>query len=357
MKKTYTAIVALALTLAGFIAVPTALAAACAGDSAKCLYEQKKEEAATENEKYQKAKEAADNYKTAKSEADTAQSNLETLSACYNNTPPNCNETKLEEAAGLATQKREALTASERDLRRDMPDVPTGDITPAALDAKLAETKAIIDTQNNATDTAHIEYVNEQIVEVEREIAAVKADTTRSPEEKQQKLDELNLKKRNLAIEKSAAARRLDGSVGGGSGFDPVATEADKTRADASDDLRTSNAKRMQTASEFIAETKVPLGRTLSIPGQGLFTEIGNDGQPQFSAQKLITRIIDVLVLLVGTVAFVLIAIGGAKMILFAGSETELENAKQTVEYAAVGLAVTLAAYVIVTAVQSLFYR
>jgi hypothetical protein len=85
----------------------------------------------------------------------------------------------------------------------------------------------------------------------------------------------------------------------------------------------------------------------ITIQGQGVF---GN-------AASFLGSIIDYLIKFVGVVAFILLVVGGVRLVVAAGDDNAVQNAKQMITYAIVGLVVALLAYVIVTFIHGLLYR
>lgn len=85
----------------------------------------------------------------------------------------------------------------------------------------------------------------------------------------------------------------------------------------------------------------------ITIQGQGIFA----------NAASFLGSIIDYLIKFVGSVALILIVIGGVRLVVAAGDDNAVQNAKQMITYAIIGLAVALLAYIIVTFVHGLLYR
>lgn len=69
-----------------------------------------------------------------------------------------------------------------------------------------------------------------------------------------------------------------------------------------------------------------------------------------------ILDVINFITRIIGTLAMVLIILGGLMMIVSEGDENRLQKGKGILEAAIVGLIIALASYVIVRFVQSLFY-
>jgi len=63
--------------------------------------------------------------------------------------------------------------------------------------------------------------------------------------------------------------------------------------------------------------------------------------------ENFITNIIQILVVLAGSLATVFFVWGGVRYITSSGNPETLEGAKKTIMYAAIGLTITLAAFVI----------
>ncbi|MDD3067205.1 MAG: pilin [Candidatus Gracilibacteria bacterium] len=85
----------------------------------------------------------------------------------------------------------------------------------------------------------------------------------------------------------------------------------------------------------------------ITIQGQGIFAD----------AASFLGSIIDYLIKFVGSVALILIVVGGVRLVVAAGDDNAVQNAKQMITYAIIGLAVALLAYIIVTFVHGLLYR
>ncbi|HUD11345.1 MAG TPA: pilin [Candidatus Saccharimonadia bacterium] len=62
-----------------------------------------------------------------------------------------------------------------------------------------------------------------------------------------------------------------------------------------------------------------------------------------------LTRAVDLLMSIVGGLAMIFIVVGGIQMALSAGNSKRVEQAKETILYSAVGLAVAIGAYAIVS--------
>ena len=73
-------------------------------------------------------------------------------------------------------------------------------------------------------------------------------------------------------------------------------------------------------------------------------------------AAALILRAINILILLVGTFAFVMIVIGGFMVITAGGVESNIDKGKSIITQAVAGLVIAFMSYLIVSFVLSFFY-
>ncbi len=73
--------------------------------------------------------------------------------------------------------------------------------------------------------------------------------------------------------------------------------------------------------------------------------------------QNFITSIVQTLVLLAGSLATVFFVWGGVRYITSSGNPETMESAKKTIQYAAVGLVICLAAFVLTNIATQLAQR
>ena len=66
--------------------------------------------------------------------------------------------------------------------------------------------------------------------------------------------------------------------------------------------------------------------------------------------------IIDFLSKVIGTVAIILVIIGGALMLVSEGDDNKIQKGKTILTQAIIGLIIALSSYILVTFVQSLLY-
>ncbi len=70
---------------------------------------------------------------------------------------------------------------------------------------------------------------------------------------------------------------------------------------------------------------------------------------PVFGPNGVLTKVIQILVIIAGVASVIAIIIGGFKFILSSGDPNNIKSAKDTIIYAIVGLTITIIAQVIVT--------
>ena len=97
---------------------------------------------------------------------------------------------------------------------------------------------------------------------------------------------------------------------------------------------------------ELNSRNTVGLAGVLSIEGQGFFTD----------AASFLGSIIDFLVKFVGFVALALLIFGGIRLVVSGGNDNAVQNSKQMITYAVIGLVVALSAYLIVVFIRGLLY-
>lgn len=108
---------------------------------------------------------------------------------------------------------------------------------------------------------------------------------------------------------------------------------------------RDSWAKFVQAEASRQSESSVDVNSLLKVEGQKNFTD----------AKSFLEKIIDLLVSLIGLVAFGLLVLAGFRMMLAAGNENEIQKAKALFTHTLVGLGVALAAYLLVVLIRFLF--
>ena len=120
--------------------------------------------------------------------------------------------------------------------------------------------------------------------------------------------------------------------------------DTDETRAQK--EVNKVNQKIRDLASQ-LEQTRRVSGDLLSVSGQTRFP----------TAKSLLESIIDLLIKFIGLAALILLVFGGFRLIIAAGNDTEIQRAKDMIQYAVVGLIVALLSYIIVAAVQALLFR
>lgn len=80
------------------------------------------------------------------------------------------------------------------------------------------------------------------------------------------------------------------------------------------------------------------------------------DKSKNSTVSEVLLRAINILTLMVGTFAFVVIMIAGFKLIYAQGDQTKIDSSKQMITQAIFGLLFAFFSYIIVTFVQSILY-
>lgn len=70
---------------------------------------------------------------------------------------------------------------------------------------------------------------------------------------------------------------------------------------------------------------------------------------------EFIIRIINFALTLMGSIAIIILIIGGFQMMFSQGNQQKLDEAKDVVKYAVIGIIVALLSYVIIITIQSIF--
>jgi uncharacterized membrane protein (GlpM family) len=71
-------------------------------------------------------------------------------------------------------------------------------------------------------------------------------------------------------------------------------------------------------------------------------------GGSTFSVNTIIAVVTNTLIFIVGAISVIVLIIGGLRYVLSGGNATSVQGAKNTILYAIVGLAVSIAAYAII---------
>ena len=82
--------------------------------------------------------------------------------------------------------------------------------------------------------------------------------------------------------------------------------------------------------------------------------DIDTQGWIRGGINFVFSKLIGIMAATIGSVAVLIMVIGGLRMIIFAGAPEEIDKAKNMIKKAALGLVFVLGAYIMVTAVQLL---
>lgn len=100
-----------------------------------------------------------------------------------------------------------------------------------------------------------------------------------------------------------------------------------------------------------IRDTTFDVSEILSLDeGQG--GEYFKSKNPIVSA---ILSIIEFATIIIGSIAMIIIIVGGFQLMIAEGNQQKVDEGKETIKFAIIGLIITFAAYMIVIFVQSLF--
>lgn len=101
-----------------------------------------------------------------------------------------------------------------------------------------------------------------------------------------------------------------------------------------------------------LKELKFDVGETLKLTDEQEQSYFGEGKNP---IQEFIIRVINYALTVIGSIAVIILIIGGFMMMFSQGNQQKLDEAKDVVKYAVIGIIVTLLAYIIVISVQSIF--
>ncbi|MBI4234844.1 hypothetical protein HY604_00935 [Candidatus Peregrinibacteria bacterium] len=106
--------------------------------------------------------------------------------------------------------------------------------------------------------------------------------------------------------------------------------------------------------NDSLKNLKFDVGKTLSL-------DSGDQEKSYFSSDnppiiELILAVIEFATKVIGSIAIIILIIGGFMFMFSQGNEQNLSNAKDVIKYAIIGLIVTFASYIAVLFVQSLFF-
>ena len=74
----------------------------------------------------------------------------------------------------------------------------------------------------------------------------------------------------------------------------------------------------------------------------------GQEGSTLFGGDSIFTKIVNILLFIIGAIAVIMLIIGGIRYTVSAGNETEIKNAKNTILYAIIGIVIAFLAYAVV---------
>jgi heme/copper-type cytochrome/quinol oxidase subunit 2 len=85
--------------------------------------------------------------------------------------------------------------------------------------------------------------------------------------------------------------------------------------------------------------------------------ESAQTGSKDTDAKQVTQSIVNLLLFITGTVAVIMIVIGGIKYVTSAGDASQAKSAKDTILYSVIGLIVAILAYAVVTFIINAFVK
>lgn len=87
---------------------------------------------------------------------------------------------------------------------------------------------------------------------------------------------------------------------------------------------------------------------TLSLSGGAACSQPTGASGNLFGSDSIFTKIVNILLFIIGAVAVIMLIIGGVRYTISGGKESEVKAAKDTILYAIVGIVVAFLAYAVV---------
>lgn len=106
--------------------------------------------------------------------------------------------------------------------------------------------------------------------------------------------------------------------------------------------------------NDSLKDLKFDVGNVLSLDNEDQEKVYFKGDQPPII--ELILSVIEFATKVIGSVAIIILIIGGFMFMFSQGNEQNLSNAKDVIKYAIIGLIATFASYIAVLFVQSLFF-
>ena len=117
---------------------------------------------------------------------------------------------------------------------------------------------------------------------------------------------------------------------------------------------------RVETAKKAVTAALIGLALALAAPAllKEIYDVLGASGgpTPNRTLSQIIVETIKVLSGFVGSIAVLMLLVGGIMYITSAGDSTKSDTAKNIIQYAIVGLVVALISLIVVTQVINIFY-
>lgn len=108
--------------------------------------------------------------------------------------------------------------------------------------------------------------------------------------------------------------------------------------------------------NDSLKDLKFDVGKVLSLDPEDQDKAYFNKANKNPPIIELILSVIEFATKVIGSVAIIILIIGGFMFMFSQGNEQNLSNAKDVIKYAIIGLIATFASYIAVLFVQSLFF-
>ena len=109
--------------------------------------------------------------------------------------------------------------------------------------------------------------------------------------------------------------------------------------------------------AESLKETTVNVDELLHLPGDSEGRSYFTDDDENSPAVRLVLKAIDFATKIIGSIAVILFIVAGFMYMIAQGNQQQLDQAKDILKYAFIGLLVTFFSYVIILFIQTLFAK
>ncbi|MFH1284038.1 MAG: hypothetical protein ABIH78_00390 [Candidatus Peregrinibacteria bacterium] len=112
-----------------------------------------------------------------------------------------------------------------------------------------------------------------------------------------------------------------------------------------------------EAGAQTLKDTQFDVGEYLNLGGEDQGQEYfgTEENRTESPITEFILSIINFAIRIIGSIAIIILIIGGFMFMFAQGNQQKLDEAKDIVKYAIIGLLVTFLSYIIVISVQSIF--